>query len=162
MFGWSPLIESFVFFFFVWKVKIPKKIEFFMCQIFNRRVNTLDRISSKVSNLVEPFVLLFGREQLKISIIFFGVGTLKEQFGVVSLRSLAIALPVLEVVERRPMSFFSTNPFVRDEHLWRVRVCVILWGLGGKRNNRILENYLLPGVFRNRFIGPFKMYYFGI
>lgn len=85
----------------MWRMKIPKKVKFIVWQILHERVNTLDRVSRKISNLTGSwYCILVEGQQQRTLIICFRVVILLMPCGLVSLISLVLIWLANVTIER--------------------------------------------------------------
>ena len=78
-------------FYVVWRIKVPKKVRFFIWQVLLGRVNTINKLVRRRTSLLGPFccmlfhfVACFFKRQRKILIIIFGIASILELCGALS------------------------------------------------------------------------------
>lgn len=102
----NPSPERDLIFASMWRMKIPKKVKFIVWQILHERVNTLDRVSRKMSNLMGSwYCILVEGQQQRTLIICFRVVILLMLCGLVSLISLVLIWLANVTIERWRNSF---------------------------------------------------------
>lgn len=60
----------------VWRIKVPKKVRFFVWPVLRGCVNTMDWLVRRGTSLVGLFDVFFVRRQRKTLIISFGIGSM--------------------------------------------------------------------------------------